>query len=127
MIAEAETQAELLPIVDQSNIRTMADQFKKMSQDYTRGASTSLETSTMLHEIAREQVGMIDKQAPNPEGLKMVAALTKTGNDASTMATNLLTSQKDSLKQDLAEKPHGLDDLTTQEVLARIDQIRARL
>ena len=93
-VAEAEQKVELLSIPEQVIVRDMADQYKSMSQDYTRGASTSLNTATELHQIAAQKVSELDRTNLQTEDLRLVAALTDTANKASQMSTNLMNLNK---------------------------------
>lgn len=107
-IATVESQVELLSISEQVIVRSMADQIKAMQIDYTRGASTGLQTAAKLHEIAKRKVEKLDPSMVETEDLRVVAALTDTANKAAAMGTNLLNANKDKGKD-----ASTLEDLVT--------------
>lgn len=98
-LASVEGDVAVLPISEQNSIRTLADQLRATNDNLTQAAVNGAKTHCILSRLAvrkaegieqRVGEGEIDDDAP---GLKAVAQLSATGNEASRVATTLIAAK----------------------------------
>ena len=85
-----------LPVAQQLAAINLADELKAISTHMAGAAKYGAMTAHRLSGIANAQVDLIDDAEPlkSIETLKGIAALTKTANEASDIALNLLSANK---------------------------------
>ena len=89
-IVKAETEFEKLPICVQTKVRTLADSLKATSRHLASASEHGARTAEKLSMIASRQAEVIDEDNPDIERLKIVAALSKTANDAAGISMSLV-------------------------------------
>lgn len=102
-IASAEMEMEMLPISQQCAVRALADDLKAMSRSLASGAKLGAQTYHKLMGSANIKAQMVDDG--DIEGLKVIAALTRTANESAEGAFNLLKANKEAPLQDDAPVP----------------------
>ena len=101
--ASVDSRIQLLNISEQVIVFNMAEQFKAMQHDYTRGAAAGLDTATHLHEMANKKAKGLSAGTVETEDLRIVAALTETANKAAAMGTNLINAMKPKVEDESSE------------------------
>lgn len=101
-IVAAERALRSLPISEQIETVSLADDLRAMSTHLAGAGKFGAATAHRLSGIANAKVQEIDDASPldaeSLESLKGVAVLTKLANDASVIATNLLAANKEYVK-----------------------------
>lgn len=101
-LVSADRALKALPIAQQIEAVTLADELKVISMHLAKAARLGSATAHRLAGIAHGKVQEIDDAAPlaeSMESLRNVAVLTKMANEASTIGVNLLAANKDMLKK----------------------------
>lgn len=101
-LVSADRALKALPIAQQIEAVTLADELKAISMHLAKAARLGSATAHRLAGIAHGKVQEIDDAAPlaeSMESLRNVAVLTKMANEASTIGVNLLAANKDMLKK----------------------------
>lgn len=114
MIVETEGALKSLPIAQQITAQNLADKLKAISGSLASAAELGAKTAHRLHHLANSEVAKIDDADPldNVEALRGVAALTKLANDSASIALNLLSANKDAVKEANAPKDEAHPLLT---------------
>jgi hypothetical protein len=106
-ILETENALKSLTVSEQVSAISLADQLRSISSHLAGGANYGAATFHRLAGIAHAKVQEIDDAAPlndeSREALRDVAVLTKMANDAAVTPLNLLSANKDRVKQLNAE------------------------
>lgn len=115
-LAEAQTALAELPVHQQYVAVSLAEKLRNISDNLAAAASYGAQTAHRLSALANSEVAKVDDAEPlaSVENLKGVAALTKLANESATIALNLLSANKDRIKEvDDMERtkaiPSGLD------------------
>ena len=115
-LAEAQTALAELPVHQQYIAVSMAEKLRNISDNLAAAASYGAQTAHRLSALANSEVAKVDDAEPlaSVENLKGVAALTKLANESATIALNLLSANKDRIKEveDMERTkaiPSGLD------------------
>lgn len=95
-IVSTDMALRALPVAQQLAAINLADELKAISTHMAGAAKYGAMTAHRLSGIANAQVDLIDDAEPlkSIETLKGIAALTKTANEASDIALNLLNANK---------------------------------
>ena len=100
-IVAAEIALKALPIAQQINATNLADQLRSISGHLAGAANFGAATAHRLAGIAHAKVQEIDDAAPldeaSMESLKVVAVLTRTSNEAGSLAIDLLKANKETV------------------------------
>lgn len=89
-IVKAEQAFESLPISERIKVRSLADTLKATSRALAGAAECGAETAHRLTKLASKQTEMLNEEVPDIEQLKVVAALTKTANEAAVIPLGLV-------------------------------------
>lgn len=115
-LAEAQTALAELPVHQQYVAVSLAEKLRNISDNLAAAASYGAQTAHRLSALANSEVAKVDDAEPlaSVENLKGVAALTKLANESATIALNLLSANKDRIKEveDMERTkaiPSGLD------------------
>lgn len=115
-LAEAQTALAELPVHQQYIAVSLADKLRNISDNLAAAAQYGAQTAHRLSALANSEVAKVDDAEPlaSVENLKGVAALTKLANESATIALNLLSANKDRIKEveDMERTkaiPSGLD------------------
>lgn len=114
-IVAADVALKNLPVAQQIQAVTLADELKAISTHLAGAAKFGASTAHRLSGIANGKVQEIDDAAPLDEEslntLKGIAVLTRMANDASQIGVNLLSANKDQVKlvNQPPQAPSGLD------------------
>ena len=102
-IVSAETALRSLPVSEQLKALTLADELRAISMHLASAGKFGAATAHRLSGIAHAKVQEIDDAAPLDEesrtSLRDVAVLTKLANEASTIPLNLLSANKEAVKE----------------------------
>lgn len=88
-LVNAERELEALPLVEQSTIRSVADQMKGIARNLTHAASNGSHVASKLSSIARKKADMVDEESETDD-LKPIAALIETGNRAAQTGLSMM-------------------------------------
>lgn len=96
-LAEAQTALAALPVAQQYQAISLAEQLRRMSASLVSAATLGAQTAHRLHALANTEVEKVDDANPldSMEALKGVGVLTKLANESSHLAVNLLNANKD--------------------------------
>lgn len=115
-LAEAQTALAELPVHQQYIAVSLAEKLRNISDNLAAAAQYGAQTAHRLSALANSEVAKVDDAEPlaSVENLKGVAALTKLANESATIALNLLSANKDRIKEveDMERTkaiPSGLD------------------
>lgn len=116
-IVSAEGALAQLPIAEQLITVNLAAKLRSISSSLASAAELGAKTAHRLQALANGEVNKVDDADPLAEeslnALKGVSVLTKLANDSSAIALNLLSANRDAVKQ-MAE-PDQLDQALTPE------------
>lgn len=102
-IVAAEDALKSLPIAEQISAITLASELRAISMHMAGAAKFGAATAHRLAGIAHGKVQEIDDASPfeakSMESLKGVALLTKLANDAAVIPSNLLSANKEIIKE----------------------------
>jgi hypothetical protein len=116
-IAEANIALEALPPAQRPIAIDLADKLRSISFSLASAAELGAKTAHRLHALANSEIGKVDDADPLAEeslsALKGVSVLTKLANDSSAIALNLLSANKDAVRQ--MSEPDQLDQPLTPE------------
>lgn len=121
-LAEAEIALQALPIAQRPIAMDLAEKLRSISQSVAAAAELGARTGHRLHALANSEVTKVDDANPlaSIEALRNVGVLTKLGNDSLAPALNLLSANKDRIK-DLEDDPDAMPSAEmTDAHLARI-------
>ena len=131
-LAEAQTALAELPVAQQYAAISLADKLRSISSSLASAAELGAKTAHRLHALANGEVAKVDDADPlkSMEALKGVSVLTKLANDSSQIAVNLLSANRDTVKQVNApaetEAPKGvlvvpgaMDEATWEKMMAK--------
>lgn len=104
-LADAHNALALLPVAQQYSAISLSEKLRNASNSMASAAELGAATAHRLHGIANHQAQMIDDANPDPDMLKMVAALAKTGNDSMAPAVALLGINKDGAASAFRDAP----------------------
>lgn len=101
-LVAAETAFSALPIGAQISARTLADELKEISTHLAGAARYGAATAHRLSGIAHNKATEIDDAKPldeeSLESLKGIAVLTKMANESSVIGMNLLSANKEMIR-----------------------------
>lgn len=101
-IAEANLALEALPVAQRPVAMDLAEKLRSISQSVASAAELGARTGHRLHALANSEVGKVDDADPLSEesiaALKGVGVLTKLANESLAPALNLLSANKDRIK-----------------------------
>lgn len=121
-IVDAERSLEALPPLARKTAQNLAEKLRSVSESLAAAAELGAKTSHRLMALANDQVNKVDDAEPLSEqsiaSLKNVSALTKLGNDSATIALNLLSANKDTVKRLNEEGAEEEADVMTPERIA---------
>ena len=102
-LISAEDALRKLPISEQLETISLADQLRSISNHLAGAANFGAATAHRLSGIAHGKVAEIDDAKPlneeSMESLKGIAVLTKMANDSSVIGLNLLTANKEMMRE----------------------------
>lgn len=115
-IVTAEEALAVLPVAQQVEALTLADELRAISIHIAGAGKTGAMLSRRLIGLAHMESDKIDEanMGESLESLKTVSALTKMANDASTIPLNLLAANKDSVRAANAESEAAAQRATTE-------------
>ena len=132
MIYETDAALKSLPRTQQITAQNLAEKLKAISNSLASAAELGAKTAHRLHALANGEVAKVDDADPlkSMEALKGVSVLTKLANDSSQIAVNLLSANRDTVKQVNApaetEAPKGvlvvpgaMDEATWEKMMAK--------
>ena len=98
-IANAQDELAALPVAQQYQALSLAEQLRAMSASLASAATLGAQTAHRLHALANAEVAKVDDADPlqSMEALKGVGVLTKLANESSHLAVNLISSNKGSV------------------------------
>ena len=113
-IVATERAMQQLPIGAQITAHNLAAKLRAISDDIASAAMYGAKTAHRLNALANSEVAKIDDATPltNVDALRGVAALTKLANDSASIALNLLSANKDAVKDANAPKDEAHPLLT---------------
>jgi hypothetical protein len=108
-LADANTALEALPIGQRAVAVDLADKLRSISQSLAAGAELGARNFHRLSALANTELQKVDDADPaSSEGnLKSAAILTKMANDAAATPINLLSANKDRMRE--VEEPPAID------------------
>lgn len=111
----ASVQAELatLPVAHQHVAVSLADELRAISRSLAQAARTGAETAAILAAKAHQQAQMVDDEP----GLRAVAMLTRTANEAAATGLQLLRSNEDAVREEEAERERQAKRVTRVEIV----------
>lgn len=101
----AKTQSAIaaLPPARQYQVLSLSEQMRNISGSLASAAELGAKTAHRLHALANAEVGKVDDVAPlaaaSLESLKGVGVLTKLANESSQIAVNLLSANKETVRE----------------------------
>lgn len=102
-IVSVEERLAALPIGSQITTQTLAAKLRAVSDSLASAAQLGAATAHRLQALANTEVGKVDDADPltpaSVEALKGVSALTRLANDSASIALNLLSANKETIKQ----------------------------
>jgi hypothetical protein len=111
-IADANTALAALPPTQRPAALSLAEKLQNISESLASAAALGAATSHRLSALANVEVSKIDDakvlSAESMDAMRGVAALTKLANESSNIAINLLSANKDRMKE-----PPPPEDLPT--------------
>jgi hypothetical protein len=107
MMVETEAAYKSLPISAQINAQKLADKLRSISDSLASAADLGAKTAHRLQALANSEVAKVDDANPlaSVESLRNVGILTKLGNDSASIALNLLSANKETVKELNLPKP----------------------
>jgi hypothetical protein len=95
-LAVAQTALDALPVAQQYQAMSLAEQLRTMSASLASAATLGAKTAHRLHALANAEVAKVDDADPlnSIESLKGVGVLTKLANESSALAVGLLNANK---------------------------------
>lgn len=104
-IANAHTELAALPVAQQYQAISLAEQLRAMSSSLASAATLGAKTAHRLHALANAEVAKVDDAEPlkSMETLKGVGVLTKLANESSHLAVNLISANKETATKVIAE------------------------
>lgn len=95
-IAHAQDELAALPVAQQYQALSLAEQLRAMSASLASAATLGAQTAHRLHALANAEVAKVDDADPlqSMEALKGVGVLTKLANESSHLAVNLISANK---------------------------------
>ncbi len=127
-LVAAERTIASLPISAQISAHTLAARLRAISDSLAGAAQMGAATAHRLSAIANSQVAKVDDADPSKsmDMLRDVAVLTKMANEASTIGLNLLSANKEIVKNadlQLEDDPMGAVDMRdVEDAMRRIRQ-----
>jgi hypothetical protein len=102
-VAQAQDALAELPTAQQYHALSLAEKLRGISSSLASAAELGAKTSHRLMALANDQVNKVDDAEPLSEqsiaSLKNVSVLTKLGTDSASIALNLLSANKDTVKR----------------------------
>jgi len=100
-IVSVEERLAALPIGSQITTHSLAAKLRAISESLASAAQLGAATAHRLQALANTEVGKVDDANPleSVEALKGVSALTRLANDSASIALNLLSANKETVKQ----------------------------
>jgi len=131
-IVSAEEALMRLPVSQQVTAINLASQLRSISQHLASAANYGAATAHRLTALANAEVQKVDDANPlqSLESLRGVATLTKLANDSASIGLNLISANKDRIKQLDGEEQRPADqDLTdlTDEELQVLERLAPKL
>lgn len=101
-IADANLALQSLPPVQRGVAMDLAEKLRSIGHSVASAAELGAKTGHRLHALANSEVGKIDDADPlaSIETLRSVGVLTKLGNDSLVPALNLLSANKDKMREE---------------------------
>ena len=125
-INAARDALEVLPPALQCRAVALADVWQEISRSMAQSAELKAKTDFRLASIANLHASQLDDEAPDPEKIKLIHALTETGNKAAWLPMELLKANKDQLGRNSDAQPVTTIDPTKLSDEALRELIRAR-
>jgi hypothetical protein len=100
-VVSAERALGALPVSEQLLTVSLASKLRSISESLAAGAELGARTMHRLHALANSEVAKVDDADPlaSMEALKNVGILTKLGNDSAHVALNLLSANKETIRE----------------------------
>ncbi len=100
-VAAAQTALAALPVAQQYTALGLAEKLRNISSSLASAAELGADTAHRLHALANSEVAKVDDADPmaSIDSLKNVGVLAKLANESSAIALNLLSANKDRVKQ----------------------------
>lgn len=122
-IAEANIALEALPVSQRPAAVDLAEKLRSISQSVAAAAELGARTGHRLHALANSEVGKVDDADPlsveSITALRGVGVLTKLANESLAPALNLLSANKDRLREPLeAADAMPSADMTDEQLVA---------
>lgn len=122
-LAEAEIALQALPSTQRSAAVDLAEKLRSISQSVAAAAELGARTGHRLHALANSEVGKVDDADPlsveSITALRGVGVLTKLANESLAPALNLLSANKERLREPLeAADAMPSADMTDEQLVA---------
>lgn len=130
-LANAQTELATLPIAQQYQALTLADELRGISTNLAAAARLGAQTAHRLQALANSEVAKVDDAAPmaSIENLRNVGVLTKLANDSAATGLNLLAANKElaqRLNGDDGDEGDSDDDARTEALARRLEDAPTR-
>jgi hypothetical protein len=127
-VAQAQDALAELPPAQQYHALSLAEKLRGISSSLASAAELGAKTSHRLMALANDQVNKVDDAEPlsadSIASLKNVSVLTKLGTDSASIALNLLSANKDTVKRLNDEPPEdGPEELTPERIAEGVRRI----
>jgi hypothetical protein len=118
LVADANDAIEALPPMQRQVALTLADELRAISRSLATAARLGSETAEALARKANEQAATVEDE----NGLRAVAMLTRTANEAAATGLALLRANEDTLLKEEAERQRQAEKVTRIEIVAMAPQ-----
>lgn len=110
-LADAQTSLAALPVAQQYQAVSLAEQLRAMSASIASAAELGAKTAHRLHALANAEVSKVDDADPlkSMDALKGVGVLTKLANESSHLAVNLISANKGAVPLEPPADTLGID------------------
>lgn len=113
LVADANAALEALPPVQRQVALTLADELRAISRNLAAAARIGSATSQILAEEAHRQAQVVSDEA----GLRAVAMLTRTANEAAATGLQLLRTNEEVVRDEAAERERQARRVTRIEIV----------
>lgn len=108
LVAEAGAALDALPPMQRQVALTLAEELREISRSLAAAARLGSQTAAVLAAKAHQQAATV----VDVDGLRAVAALTRTANEAAHVGLQLLRTNEDKLREEEAERQRQAEQVT---------------
>lgn len=113
LVADAGAALDALPPMQRQVALTLAEELREISRSLAAAARLGSQTAQMLAAKAHQQAATVQ----DVDGLREVAALTRTANEAAHVGLQLLRTNEDKLRDEEAERKRQAEQVTRIEIV----------